>query len=1697
MAKNTDSEVTYTKLRRRAGDRYCKVSENTQNGWFTMSVPSSPVEISETKKALVYLFEVVIPENAEDESSDVMNLQYFFIRTDRALRHKLEAREKALFILYVQVHNWADFSRVASYLYLQSLHRQDMRFYIGHEGKTYGIKQETNSIGRLPPLICVERQNSFLRDVAGNNCFTFKQFANGKLTKEQIDNCIEIANEILSLPSLDERKAAISTIPERLRNGSTLDSFQWICANYLAKTISSISGTTEHQIRKEERSRLSKELSKHILSKEPEEASLLTLLIWFVYLYYMQDNKELFTWTESAKVGGAFELRKERIDKSYLDSREYAEGVLQLVENSCQHTQNGVAYLSLRVHYVNRNCRESDLVKVATSRNRLIQRYSKDLKLSKDYNSYFPRRLSLEGKIPFYFEICIADDATSFDGNKDEPRGIPEMYARNHIWKTDGDKDTSVELCHVFGRRTEYGMPEKMANTIDEMSEDNLKLVTYHYGVRQLQKIVLRNSGSFLVKTPSMKRPGFVEAYSAYSETKLPDPPPGETWEDRIIIPELAFQRRGIGWQQLQFKSDTKIFSTEYQLLLPIGGAWRKRAAAGVKLKGVKPTDLPIDLSALKDGLSYSVSKNTINFRSIIETVKEENPEIIPFSLDDKKDRISKKEFVEKISERLQSELKKESITEIKLLDFSSISGSDLEFAVKAFFWTIGLDRLEQNNSPKSRRLYAAFFSELSQMQEFILDYSVFYNENGQNPYMDNIQIAVCSQNEDGLPEVNFLLAGTSIGAAWKTADIFAYYSNSNNTISLLPQLKYLLRDQETPNDDPVIPFPFDLYLRDYPGKTEDTEKTATDNKKSVIPAPANDCWFTRQMADIINRDLREERLGCKIENIHIRLGSKMHIEDFYEAELLFHSLSIVTRFAYLIVQHILSSSFFDRDRPVLLVGYEAYSTILLEYVVKFLSACNVNSNYGVCVQELSGKAVFQPSAALQRADERSEYSNGCNLVTIYPIGTTLSTVYTLIDCVLVHYPAKPLANICVLVVEDTSSDNKLQSLYWTRMLEKPGMTGALPLERSVITLEKAKEEEEYSMPKVRFFLEAKTIWHAPSECMEAPPEKEKENVLAYVDPTSTIPDTIFPLISRKNDGPEQFLKKEEEQNENYKRIRLLNDCVSYGHIHSGNNHFLYHVDFPLYFEKVRDSEISKAEEDNRPKSIDYEMSKWADKIDPEAYNIIVAPLDPENAAFVQTVADSAFAHSVRIIRVPFQNVRKEDFRAKYSFISDEYRRVNKLNPDIKIHLYFVTMSIVTGATFWRASKLMSMLLEDSGCYAYTEKVFKGIFALVNRSSPSTIQTMLENPEADFHAYLHLSVPHFNTFEGICPFCVRHQKIKRFMDDCATNTVLRSFSRMEKKHAVRSPEEHKSWLKDELWHSPGDFSALCLWLYHHVKGEKGKNTKNDKEFLFDLRDNCLKLVNDPKGKKPIRLEDHRDLFADRDQIEQLWLKNIMGERAYLRLVCTHNSFCFLESNDLLKTSSNDLPREAMRTILKDLLLYNPEPDEPQYIEWLFSYIKVLSRDYLSKYHYIQEASFKIMITLLCCLLDEKSRSSMNLHDTEIDEFFKGIVKRCNAILPLQKYQLIMVLFHQLAEMQANTVIRGDVLFDFWKAFEKLKKDQEELCQKDEYAKLCPLPSDEKAAQDYYRCVKLCLLYGDEENKSLLLQDVNDGQSIWK
>ena len=138
---------------------------------------------------------------------------------------------------------------------------------------------------------------------------------------------------------------------------------------------------------------------------------------------------------------------------------------------------------------------------------------------------------------------------------------------------------------------------------------------------------------------------------------------------------------------------------------------------------------------------------------------------------------------------------------------------------------------------------------------------------------------------------------------------------------------------------------------------------------------------------------MQEKLFGCKVNDIHIRLGSKLHLDCFYEAELVFHDPENVYKFTYMMALDILyGAMILPEDSHLLLVGYEKYSSALTLSLKERLMHAHRYKWVKSAIAAYDEKGVLR--LQMNDALEKHDITGTVNVISLLPVGSTLSTVY-------------------------------------------------------------------------------------------------------------------------------------------------------------------------------------------------------------------------------------------------------------------------------------------------------------------------------------------------------------------------------------------------------------------------------------------------------------------------------------------------------------------------------------------------------------------------------------------------------------------------------------------------------------------------------------------------------------------------------
>lgn len=1346
----------------------------------------------------------------------------------------------------------------------------------------------------------------------------------------------------------------------------------------LVKSADQYKGTQDRSFKTDEKKQLCDEVNQ-CLNNHLADMTILSQIIWLYILRELQITKQLYSIPE--KPNEAPHVYKSILAKSQMDAVSYGEGIYQLIENSCIHSYGKKAWFGFRMYESNRGSPMGKLPGDIRIREILYEKYK--LCFTEYPENASPRASAkniFNEDHNFYFEFYVVDDAADQLG----------MIGRCNRMIFSENRDQILQCCQNTLTKEELAAFQN-ANCENDIAP-------YREKWTECEKTT-RNERELRTK---------ISTVDALFDLEIREQDLEKHLEDITVHYGLRLLRKIIsvnggyllgrtpnGANNTQYylngnfapKSDKKeksnSYVTDWSAILPITYYWPEpRSSEGV-VNGQNCFGAQIERPR-KD--LFCIQKEHI-FRGLtcnskIESILQLNNNLTPC---------------------LSGQSKQELEDSVICLNLENCSYYELEVFAKALFSQIASIR-RREEAPAALRV-ALLFDNFEAIHEFIRLFSIFYWHGVQSD-MEGTQIALCIRR-DSYADVAVMLAGISLKNVYNNARLFAYH-HSEDTLEYLPLLNYLTtQDSRQEQVENTALFPFELCLPyDFPG----TEKQLLDWQNN---------WFIRRMNRVLTANIRETGYGCKINNIHIRLGSKIHLTQFYEAELLFQNMGNIARFAYMLAQDLLyGKNSLAKDKQVLLLGYEKYSATLMLQVEYWLRQSHqFEEVYTAIIYDGADEGQVDLRTFFARETDSCAKKGEVQTVAILPVGTTLSTIYKMQNTAsreLMKWfdgcwnEAYKRWNFCLILANkdlNAPGISEMTSRYWCN-IEK---------DQQQVTVR--REHASGTDIRVKYLLGIDAEWMDPHRCGIC--QKSGKEIRPIIDAkqANTIPGAIFTLWKDHAGSFSRLVqdKTEREAKERGNRLSALYGNIIYSHIYSGNNHFQYYLDFQRIFVE------------NQQEIMD-DLRKH--RVSHDGFHVVISPLQITNASFVKAVIDCVFDGNVRFLHMDFNDAYREEVRTKFSYLSQEFRHMRRTNPNAKFCINYVDNSIVTGTHLNRARLLIQMLLQQSNMDYSDVRLFDKVFLLVSRSSYDSSNYFVRMPEHNLYAYIHLAIPSYNTENDFCPACKVAEKYELLGKRSSTERLSGEFLRLQNKHKKRTPEEYHRWLDGAVLNSQSYLSWIKQWMYVnlpdsqcrllsfnpyaaqkrvnrldpetaakeydaaiHVKTEfcrffedvepdpewgaapGEENTAARLSYLQQLNKNNLgQVVQYVEASSP-------SLSHFRLDVLNLVKTHLIAERNYMRLVATQRSYEALECDapnpqdirngkyrvvmlkliaSAIQTSANANAAQlnGLTKAEKDrfLLAYNTE--------WLISYIKVLSRPQIATYYDYRQAITGIMSDML-------------------------------------------------------------------------------------------------------------------------------------
>lgn len=996
---------------------------------------------------------------------------------------------------------------------------------------------------------------------------------------------------------------------------------------------------------------LTKEQKKEIktyIESSIEETSVLAICIFLSFLNYIKIQGEEF-----------------ELDSLLMDAEDYADGLLQLIENVIKHAENG--YFCFRIHK-------------ADSSDNIHEKYLKK------YNVDF-------GNSKYYLEALVSD----YNSNYDIPNKFVENLKRdiqnevsNREYNISNRLIDKIKENFVLADLFNYNNNEETKQIWKEFYKES-KNLTSHYGLLIFERIVNFAQGAFNVESSSNFE---LDTKSSY-RSNLQD----------VIEPNKAH-----------------IPGTQYEILLPVGVSHK------------------VEDTGLNYTLKFGHANNYWNcfwvsndaFRRELSSYDKSKSKVLyrPYY---------KNKCISEIFNTIQREslaIKSDKEQVIVCFDVESIVlPIHAEIIAKAFIEILCADCM-------SGIKYFAFKNASNQfMNTFIRIFSLLYIKSSQNQIMEDRQVYICSKV--GQKEILFY-------GKYLFESLFA-----SKNITLLGK------------GEPTREFRF------LERQAEKAEENNQQENKILHPLPFEvivDGVFEERVKADLETNIQKSEFGCCLHDVHMRVGTKIHMHgNYYEASLLFSNSNYVSRFAFYIYEKLLKL-FKESDNPkeIVLIGYEAYSESLMIELTDALrsnpTACSSSIDYMIYYENNRE----QPFARWNQVKK----NENTKFIIIVPIGSTLTTHDKIvadlcrqksdgknysIDAIIGHFSVVLIRNN--KTKKNLNGCKKIEDIFWDSVVEDKSKN-----ENYVIY----KSNKIGANNKIFFFISVENEWQLPNECEYCFPsikDLTSEEPLIQANRSSVIPMTMYGI---EDDTPKHIALP--TYDEDVARLSPLKAGLCYGHvIRNKKNHYKY------YFktDEVMESVLSEQRDDFK-KWLDDKVSKLCDcsRNTKMVFNFIVAPLHKTNAQFVHKI--NSVINAKQIVWLDTTREYRDNVKAKYSNLTALVKNLttNSNEDDVHIHFHFVDDTITSGFTINRSKDLLKSLFYDVMKEKSNVKIhlFSSVVLLLNRCSENTKQNYVSSDR--FKSYINLNVSVMRSHSDACVPCKMYNEYNEVLKKGAATNIL-------------------------------------------------------------------------------------------------------------------------------------------------------------------------------------------------------------------------------------------------------------------------------------------------------------------------------------
>jgi hypothetical protein len=494
---------------------------------------------------------------------------------------------------------------------------------------------------------------------------------------------------------------------------------------------------------------------------------------------------------------------------------------------------------------------------------------------------------------------------------------------------------------------------------------------------------------------------------------------------------------------------------------------------------------------------------------------------------------------------------------------------------------------------------------------------------------------------------------------------------------------------------------------------------------------------------------------GFKISESHIRIGSKIHISNFYFAKRFFQSSYYARRFAHLITKTILdvhipkianqstANQDVDSQVGITLFGYGLYSEMMVSTVRDLLASFNLG--YPINHDLISDEEALE---RIRPFEPVYRYT-----ILIVPIASTFSTSLK-IENYLMNTIAWQTVLEPHLNVINVYDDSKKEDPETISDIEKKFSWEKISSDHRSVYLR--GETSNLQLKNQRYFLRLPTKWHDVKSCelcFSDPPTNEVP--LFVTDKTSVTPILILDMPrgrSLKSRNP----------------YKLTHEMLKYGHFSGHFNHNLYYINRELFFKENKASIIQWLSG----------VRKQDDQFSNHGLPItIISPGHQSNVGFAKLVNEILFDNIGNIIHYDPSGDHAQNFN---TFFGTDIRSLSNGS-----RLFFVDDMLVSGMAFSNCVNFLKYTRDDY-------KGFDGCIILIDRSNDFVQKSILLElglEKERFISYADLLLTSIYHADDICPICTEKERYDQLVSISWLDKTQLHFLKQSDKLELKSPNQ--------------------------------------------------------------------------------------------------------------------------------------------------------------------------------------------------------------------------------------------------------------------------------------------------------------------